>query len=72
MTVNFSGQTLTCVTDSGFFKKGNSYYCFADEGYDFWIHAPWLESSYGVNQIKVSGESRENFAIKPNPFIRRW
>ena len=57
----FSGQTLKCIVSGGYFHKGNRYYCFADEGYDFWIHAPWLESTLGVNQIKVSGVSRENF-----------
>ena len=70
MNIDFGGQTLTCTTDGGFFKKGSSYYCFADEGHDFWIHAPWLESTYGVNQIKVDGSSRENFIIKPNNLVR--
>jgi hypothetical protein len=69
MIANFNCKTLTCIKKSNFFEKGNKYYCFADEGYDFWIHAPWLEESLGVNQIKVAGTSRENFTIE-NPSRR--
>ena len=58
---NFSGQTLRCIKDSQLFSKGKSYYCFADDGESFWIHAPWLEETLGINQIKAPSFLRENF-----------
>ena len=64
MPQNLAHCTLLCIESSSFFEKNHRYYCFADEGYDFWIHAPWLEESLGVVQVKVSGESRQHFIIK--------
>jgi hypothetical protein len=64
MTGNLSYQTLVCIKGSSSFEENCFYYCFADEGYDFWIHAPWLEETLGVVQIKVSGDSRDNFKIR--------
>ena len=63
MATSLSHKTLMCIKESGFFETNTLYYCFADEGYDFWIHAPWLEQTLGVVQVKVSGESRDNFRI---------
>ena len=69
MIENYAHKILLyiCEEAGGFFEKGRAYYCFADEGYDFWIHAPWLEKTLGVTQIKVTGTSRENFIIKESP-----
>jgi len=64
MKKNIAYKTLVCVESSQLFEKNNFYYCFADEGYDFWIHAPWLEQTLGVVQIKVSGDCREQFITK--------
>jgi hypothetical protein len=64
MTENISYKTLVCIKANGSFEENCFYYCFADEGSDFWIHAPWLEETLGVVQIKVSGECRENFRIR--------
>jgi len=64
MAASLSHKTLICIKEGGFFEKDAFYYCFADEGYDFWIHAPWLEETLGVVQVKVSGESRDNFRIR--------
>ncbi len=64
MAQTLSYKTLVCIKGSGSFEEDHFYYCFADEGYDFWIHAPWLEETLGVTQIKVSGCSRDNFRIR--------
>ena len=58
---NFSCKTLRCVKDSTMFSEGNLYYCFADDGNIFWIHAPWLEETLGANQIKCPNFLRDNF-----------
>ena len=58
---NFGCKTLKCVVSSSMFSEGNLYYCFADDGDSFWIHAPWLLETLGVNQIKVPKFLRENF-----------
>jgi hypothetical protein len=60
----YGGETLKCVKDFGSFEEGVKYYCFADEGFDFWIFAPWLENTLGVNQINVSGNFREHFIVQ--------
>lgn len=58
---NFTSQTLLCIKAQGLFEENKFYYCFADEGGTFWIHAPFLLEKIGVNQIKVSGGLRDNF-----------
>jgi len=64
MEENIAYKTLVCTKGSELFRENSLYYCFADEGYDFWIHAPWLEQTLGVVQIKVGGECREQFIIR--------
>ncbi len=61
---DLTAQILLCIKDCGdLLTKGNKYYCFADEGYDFWISAPFLTDTYGVSQIKCGGQYRDNFQI---------
>jgi hypothetical protein len=62
---NFSGKILICIADTGTLKERCKYYCFADEGHDFWIHAPFLLETYGVTQLKCSGEFRGHFKLEP-------
>ncbi len=50
-----------CLKTQGLFEARKYYYCFADEGDHFWIHAPFLLKELGVDQIKVPSASRENF-----------
>lgn len=46
------------------FTEGELYYCFADEGDHFWIHAPFLLESLGVDQVKVSADSKKIFITR--------
>lgn len=64
MSVNWSGCVLRCVEAFGFFKQNQKYYCFADEGHIFWIHAPFLMSKFGVEQANVSDEYRKYFTVE--------
>ena len=64
MKVDFAGKELKCVKGSDLFEENSFYYCFADEGHSFWIHAPYLEEKFGVVQVKMSDESRDNFIIR--------
>ena len=59
----YSGSVLQCIETFGLFERGNRYYCFAEEEEVIWIFAPWLETTVGVNQIKVSKEFLFNFII---------
>ena len=61
---SFSHRTLMCVESSGMFEAGRSYYCFAEEPTAFWIHAPWLLDTLGVNQVKVPISSKQKFVLK--------
>jgi hypothetical protein len=61
---SFACQTITCIEDSGIFKEGRSYYCFAETEGALWIHAPWLLETLGVNQLKVPISTKCKFAIK--------
>ncbi len=61
---NFEAEVLICTRTFGFFEQGTAYYCFADDGYNFWIHAPFLLDTLGVQQIKVADECRDNFMIR--------
>ena len=61
---NFANQVLLCVSAQGLFSENEYYYCFADEGHHFWIHAPFLLEKIGVDQIKVSSGLRENFVTR--------
>tara|TARA_B100001250_G_scaffold154595_1_gene132815 strand:- start:720 stop:983 length:264 start_codon:yes stop_codon:yes gene_type:complete len=63
-TRNFTSQVLLCIKPQGLFEGKKYYYCFADDGHVFWIHAPFLLEKIGVDQIKVSGELRENFVTE--------
>ena len=61
---DLSAQILICTKRfSDLIEEGSKYYCFADEGYDFWISAPFLTEVYGVSQIKCSGQYRDNFKV---------
>jgi hypothetical protein len=64
MSVSWSGAVLKCVEAFGFFQEGMRYYCFADEGHTFWIHAPFLMPKFGVEQANVSDEYRKYFVIE--------
>ena len=61
---SFACQTIMCIKDSGIFKEGISYYCFAETEDAIWIHAPWLLETLGVNQVKVPASSKDKFIIK--------
>ena len=61
---NFVSQVLLCIKPQGLFDKNKYYYCFADQGHCFWIHAPFLLEKIGVDQIKVSNTLRENFVTE--------
>tara|TARA_B100000131_G_scaffold246668_1_gene239666 strand:+ start:324 stop:539 length:216 start_codon:yes stop_codon:yes gene_type:complete len=63
MTAYWTGCVLKCTESFSFFKRGSKYYCFADEGHTFWIHAPFLMESYGVEQINMSAENRKYFTV---------
>lgn len=58
---NFANQVILCIKPQGFFEENKYYYCFADQGDVFWIHAPFLLDKIGVDQIKVSCGLKENF-----------
>ena len=61
---SFASQVLVCIENSGMFEAGRRYYCFAEEETAFWIHAPWLLETLGVNQIKVPASYKNKFIIK--------
>lgn len=61
---SFASQTLLCIEGSGMFEEGRLYYCFAEEDTAFWIHAPWLLETLGVNQVKVPSSSKKKFVLK--------
>ena len=61
---NFTSQVLLCIKPQGLFEGKKFYYCFADEGHVFWIHAPFLLEKIGVDQIKVPSALRENFVTE--------
>ena len=69
---NFTSQVLLCIKPQGLFDENQYYYCFADEGHVFWIHAPFLLEKIGVDQIKVSGELRENFVTEEEYHHKKW
>ena len=58
---NFANQTILCIKANGLFEENKYYFCFADSGDVFWIHAPFLLDRIGVDQIKVPCGLREFF-----------
>ncbi len=61
---SFACQTVMCIENSGIFKEGRLYYCFAETGDAFWLHAPWLLETLGVDQIKVPIATKDKFVLK--------
>lgn len=77
-TRNFANKVLLCIKSQGLFEENKYYFCFADEGHVFWIHAPFLVDRIGVDQIKAVTELRNLFITKDeyyqqqNKKIGRW
>ena len=64
MVLNWSGYVLRCIDNTGYFKAGEKYYCFADEGHTFWMYAPFLVETLGVDQVCISNEKRKYFVAE--------
>tara|TARA_Y100001970_G_scaffold285923_1_gene406847 strand:- start:802 stop:999 length:198 start_codon:yes stop_codon:yes gene_type:complete len=64
MTPYWTGCVLRCLEKFSFFKPGEKYYCFADEGHTFWMYAPFMLETYGVDQVSISEENRKYFTVE--------
>jgi len=60
--MNYRNRVLRYIGDGGLLNKGESVYCFVDEGHRFIVQTK--RDIFGVNQIIFKDSARKNFIIE--------